>query len=61
MTIPERAVLITETTASGTKFVPNYLTFVPTAEQCQNCKYLTSGYDRMICVFSHCMKNEAEK
>ena len=53
--------LITETTASGTKFVPDYLTFIPTAEQCKNCKYLTIGSDRMICVFSHCMKDEEEK
>lgn len=53
--------LITETTASGTKFAPDYLTFIPTAEQCQDCKNLTTGSDRMICVFSHCMKDEVEK
>lgn len=53
--------LITETTASGTKFVPDYLTFIPTAEPCKNCKYLIKGADRMICAFSHCMKDEEEK
>lgn len=53
--------LITETTASGTEFVPDYLTFIPIAEPCKNCKYLIRGSDRMICVFSHCMKDEVEK
>jgi hypothetical protein len=53
--------IIADTTSSGAKYVPDYLTFIPTAERCKNCECLASGVDRMICVFSHCVKNEEEK
>ena len=50
-----------DTTSEGIKYIPDYLTFIPTAEQCKGCEWLFAGADRMLCVFTSCHKKGADK
>lgn len=49
-------VISANTTAEGLMYVPDYISFKPTAEQCKNCEFLFAGADRMLCIFASCHK-----
>lgn len=53
--------ITTSTTSEGSKFIPDYISFKPTAEQCKNCEFLFAGADRMLCIFASCHKEGDEQ
>ena len=50
-----------ETTSGGIKYVPDYITFIPPAERCRGCENLFPLGNRLLCVFTTCHKEEADK